>query len=72
MIKSILTILQIIVSVFLIGAILLQNKGQGLSSSFGGSGEFYRSKRGLEKLLFGLTVVLVCLFLIVSILNLVL
>ncbi len=70
--KNILLIVQVIVSVLLIVAILLQNRGQGLSASFGGSGEFYRSKRGLEKILFWLTVILVGFFLITSLVNLVL
>lgn len=68
--KNIFVILQIIISFLLIGAILLQNQGQGLSASFGGGGEFYRSKRGLEKLLFWATIVLVCLFLVTSIISL--
>lgn len=70
--KNILLIVQIIISVLLIIAILLQNRGQGLSASFGGSGEFYRSKRGLEKILFWFTITMVGLFLITSLLNLVL
>ncbi len=69
--KNLLTVIQIIVAAFLVIAILLQNRGQGLSSSFGGGGEFYRSKRGLEKILFRATIVLGCLFLLSSILNLV-
>lgn len=70
--KNILLIIQIVVSVLLIAAILLQNRGQGLSASFGGSGEFYRSKRGLEKILFWFTIIMVGLFLIISLLNLML
>lgn len=70
--KNVLTFVQIIIAVLLVGAILLQNRGQGLSSSFGGGGEFYRSKRGLEKLLFWATIILACLFLLSSILNLIL
>ncbi|MBI4999179.1 preprotein translocase subunit SecG [Candidatus Gottesmanbacteria bacterium] len=70
--KNLFVILQIIIAMLLVGAILLQARGQGLSASFGGGGEFYRSKRGLEKLLFWATVVLVCLFAITSVLNLVL
>ncbi len=69
--KNFLTILQIISAVLLVSAILLQNRGQGLSSSFGGGGEFYRSKRGLEKILFRATIILTGLFLLSSILNLV-
>lgn len=60
--KSFLTIFQVVVSVILIITILLQEKGVGLSSAFGGGGEFYRSKRGVDKLLMGATVVLSILF----------
>lgn len=70
--KNFFIIFQIIISILLIGAILLQNKGQGLSSTFGGGGEFYRSKRGLEKILFLATILLACLFLITSIFSLIL
>ncbi|MFH0863868.1 MAG: preprotein translocase subunit SecG [Candidatus Gottesmanbacteria bacterium] len=69
--KNIITIIQIIISILLIGAILLQNKGQGLSSSFGGGGEFYHSKRGLEKIIYIATIVLIVLFFITSIINLI-
>lgn len=68
--RTFFVFLQLIVSVLLIASILLQNRGQGLSASFGGGGELYRSKRGLEKLLFRATIVLVCLFLGTSILIL--
>lgn len=56
------TILDIIVATLLIVVILLQMQGSGLSSSFGGSGEFYRSKRSVEKLLVFVTVILTVLF----------
>ncbi len=42
-----------------IGLILLQVRGIGLSRTFGSFGGFYRSKRGLEKLIFILTIILV-------------
>jgi protein translocase SecG subunit len=48
----VLTILQTIVAVLLICAILLQAQGSGLSTAFGGGGEFYRSKRSVEKILY--------------------
>lgn len=60
-------IAQIIVSFLLIGAILLQMQGGGLSGAFGGSGEFYRSRQSLEKLLVWATVGLSFLFGIISI-----
>ncbi len=62
--------LQILVTVSLIITILLQAQGSGLSTAFGGGGEFYRSKRSLEKLLFYLTIVLVIIFACISIILL--
>lgn len=56
-IKLLLDILITVLSVIIIGLILLQPKGVGLSRSFSGFGGFYRSKRGLEKLIFVLTIV---------------
>ena len=68
----VLNILQIIVTVVLIGAILLQAQGSGLSSSFGGGGgEFYRSKQSLEKLLIFATIILSVLFGVISIILLI-
>ena len=51
-------ILQIAVSALLILTILVQSKGTGLFSAFTGSIGFYRSRRGLEKLIFILTIIL--------------
>lgn len=66
--RNILIIIQLVVSVSLIGLILLQAKGVGLGNSaiFGGSGEFYSSKRGVEKLVFIGTVILTVVFAILS------
>lgn len=63
----ILTILEIVVALLLIGVVLLQMQGSGLSSSFGGAGELYRSKRSLDKLLIRATIVLAILFAVLSI-----
>lgn len=63
-----LIIVQIVVCICLIGVILLQAKGTGLgnSSLFGGGGEFYSSKRGIERGVFIGTIVLTVLFAILS------
>lgn len=53
-----LQISQIAVSVLLIVAILLQNRGAGLGGIFGGEGNVYRTKRGFERVLFWATIVL--------------
>lgn len=61
-----LQIAQIIIAVLLMLAILLQNRGVGLSGIFGGAGNIYRAKRGLEKKLFIATIVLAVLFFLAS------
>lgn len=66
-----LTVLDIIVAALLIIVILLQMQGSGLSSSLGGTGEFYRSRRSVEKLLLWATVGLAFLFAIISIILLI-
>ncbi|EKD48176.1 MAG: hypothetical protein ACD_65C00081G0001 [uncultured bacterium] len=60
---SILLTLQVVVSIFLVFAILLQQRGSGLGATFGGGGEFYATKRGAEKILANATVILVVMFL---------
>ena len=62
------------VSQFLIAAavgtsILLQARGTGLSSTFGGESTAYRSRRGIERTLFRLTVVLVVVFIVISLVG---
>lgn len=64
-----LAILQITLSVLLIGAILLQQRGSGLGAAFGGEGNVFRTKRGVEKGLFYLTIVLSVLFFVTAIVN---
>lgn len=58
-----LSILQFITAILLIIIVLLQQRGTGLSGLFGGSGDVYKTKRGIERVLFISTIVLVVLFL---------
>lgn len=67
--KQTLLIVQIVIAILLILAILLQHRGTSLGGAFGGEGAVYRSRRGAEKLLFYLTVILACLFVILAIIN---
>jgi preprotein translocase subunit SecG len=53
---------QIVITALLIAAILVQQRGTGLGSSFGGESQLYRSKRGVERILFGATILLSVLF----------
>jgi len=69
--QTILSIIQIVVSVALVVTILFQQRGGGGSAIFGGGGGGnYYTKRGFEKILFNLTIVLACLFIITSFISL--
>lgn len=59
---KIISLFQIIVSLFLIILILLQQREGGLSSIFGGEGGYFE-RRGAEKFIFNLTIILAALFL---------
>ena len=67
-----LQIAQIVIVVLLMLSILLQSRGAGLSGVFGGSGNIYLTKRGLEKKLYVATIILSILFFTTSILVIVL
>ncbi|OGE77957.1 MAG: preprotein translocase subunit SecG [Candidatus Doudnabacteria bacterium RIFCSPHIGHO2_01_FULL_46_14] len=69
--KQAILIAQIIISALIVVAVLVQNRGSGLSSVFGGSGGVYRTKRGLEKGIFVITIILVVLFIAIGVANLV-
>lgn len=60
----------IVVSLLLTLSILLQSRGTGLGGIFGGSGAIYRTKRGVEKVLFYATIVLAILFIGLGVLGL--
>lgn len=62
--ERILDIVQVAISVLLIASILLQQRGAGLSSTFGGEGGVYFKKRGMEKTLFIASIVLATLFIL--------
>ncbi len=65
--ENLLLVAQIITGILLIGAILIQTRGTGFGR---GSSHASFTRRGLEKLVFRLTFVLVAIFVIVSILRL--
>jgi preprotein translocase subunit SecG len=63
-------IAQIILSIALIAAIILQSKGAGLGGLTGGeAGGVFRTRRGLEKTLFNLTIILSVAFFAVAVVN---
>lgn len=67
--QNILLILNIILSIAIVGIILIQGKNSGLGSAWGGSGGAYQTRRGVEKVTMQLTYILVGLFFLVSIAN---
>lgn len=66
-----LLIIQIILSVFLVACILLQAQGSGLGAAWGGGGETYHTRRGIEKVVFIGSIIGLAVFVINSILLLV-
>jgi preprotein translocase subunit SecG len=64
-------VIQMILSITVIVFILLQPRGAGLGSAFGGSsaGSVYKTRRGVERLIFNLTIVFVILFALVSLFS---
>ena len=66
-----LRVIQIILSITVIVFILLQPRGAGLGSAFGGSsaGSVFKTRRGVERLVFNLTIVFVILFSLVSLFS---
>ena len=69
--KPVIFLIQIIAGVLLVLVVLIQQKGTGLGSSFGGDLSFYRTKRGAEKLLFYATIVLSTIFILISLVGLI-
>jgi preprotein translocase subunit SecG len=65
-----LTLVQSILAVALTVAILLQQRGAGVGGAFGGEVTAYRSRRGIERTLFRLTIVLASLWVVFSVLAL--
>ena len=61
---------QMILSVALTVALLLQVKGGGLGGIFGQADTVYRTRRGVEKTLFQITIVMIVLFIAISLIML--
>lgn len=69
---SALQIIQVIISIALIVVIILQARGQGLGSLFGGDAGMgiTKTRRGLERTLFQITIILATLFLLNAVFQL--
>jgi preprotein translocase subunit SecG len=65
---KIFLILQLITSIFLIVIILIQVRGQSVNI-FGGGGDNFRTRRGFEKILFQLTIIVSVIFVSLGLIN---
>lgn len=65
----VLNIVEIVLAVLLIAGILLQARGSGLGNAFGGDGNVYRTRRGIEKRLHAATIVVAVGFFGVALAN---
>jgi len=70
--ETYLNVAQIVTSIALIAAILLQVRGGGLGGIFGQADTVFRTRRGVEKTLFQLTIALVVLLVALSLIMLIL
>lgn len=68
--KSVFLIANIILSVIVVILILIQGKGAGLGSAWGGGGEQFQTRRGIEKVTLRLTIFCIVLFFLISAINL--
>jgi preprotein translocase subunit SecG len=73
-VHSVLQVIQLITSLLLILGVLLQTpkSNSGLGGTIGGGGDSgggYRTKRGIEKSLFQITIGLTVVFVMVSLVN---
>jgi preprotein translocase subunit SecG len=65
--STVLITAQISLAIILIAIILIQQQGSGLGGTFGGEGNVYRSRRGIEKFLFYATMIVAAAFFTVAI-----
>lgn len=65
--KTAIQVIEIVLAVLLMTSILLQQRGTGLGGAFGSEGFTYRSRRGVERLLYQSTIVISVLFVSIAI-----
>jgi len=68
--KNIFLVANIILSIVIVAFILIQGKGAGLGSAWGGGGEMFQTRRGVEKIVLWVTVIAIVIFFAISLINL--
>jgi len=66
--KPIFLMIQLLIAIGLIGLILMQTSKGGLQTQMGGA-DFYRTKRGAEKIVFSLTILFASGFFLMTVIN---
>ena len=64
---SVMQVSQFVSAVILVVVILMQHRGTGLGGAFGGNDVSYRSRRGVERVLFRATILFAAIFIVSSI-----
>lgn len=68
--RNIILVLNIVISIVIVALILLQGKGAGLGSAWGGGGEMFQTRRGVEKVTLRLTIFFIVVFFVLSLISL--
>jgi len=68
--KNSILVVNIIIGIIITVLILVQGKGAGLGSAWGGGGEFYQTRQGIEKIILKVTILAIFFFLIISLISL--
>lgn len=71
MISTILSIAHLVIAALLVIAILLQQKGSGIGGAFGGTTGVYTTRRGVDRILFNITIAFSILFFAIALVNLI-
>lgn len=71
-IDSILQIVTVVSSILMVLSILLQQRGASLGAGFGSSGELFTTRRGVDKSLFDVTIILAVIFVLSILVGLIL
>lgn len=67
-----LNLAQILISMVVVGLILMQTRGTGFAAGYSADTSIFRTRRGLERTVFHLTITVGAVFVLVSILSVVL
>lgn len=68
--RNILLSINVVVAIAITVLILIQGRGGGLGGAWGGGGETFHTRRGIDQITLRLTVVLIVVFFVLSALNL--